>query len=716
MSVLRTKLYIPTTPEHFVLRPSLHKRIDTKKRLTLVSASAGFGKSSLIASWLKEQQNHLSCWLSLDSADNDKIRFFSHLIAALQSQDHQIGSSIQPDMLGSVPPTGIWTILINDLIDTLRPIILVLDDYHLITSQQIHGGIQFLLENQPPTLHLILTTRVDPPLPLPRLRAKGKMTELRSADLRFSFEETGQFLNDKLHLNIDRTDLEQLQSRTEGWIASLQLAGVALLGTEQAQHELIQNFSGSDRYVMDYLLSDVLHQLSADDQLFLSQTAHLDRFCAPLCDTVRQTNDSQTYLDRLEKANLFLFPLDNQRNWYRYHHLFADLLKVHATFEPDELANYHARASQWFEQGGLIEEAVQHAFAAEDTDLASQIIIQHAHPLFSQGKVLLVYSWLDRLPPEWIKKNAELYLVYGLSLFRIGRFEALKAHLHKRPTQLNTHQTGEFIALQAYTAYIDGDFSRGIKLGKQALSMLDSDNIAVQMPVITQLGWSYEMEGQISAAIEAHTKTLPMAYAIKSYTGTVASLSKLILLHAQTGNHAQALTYYQQLTEFNSSKSEVEIALAGMAHIGYGTIKQDPTQIRQGIELCRQWGGLHIDMLRGYKCLIDLKRQQNRIDEVKDLEKEVEQAIKKGNLPSWVNKIIYPENQTKLLDPLTPREQEILTWLCRDISVPKIAKQLVVGESTVRSHIKKVYAKLDVHSRHEAVQVATELKLISPTL
>ena len=716
MSVLRTKLYIPTIPEHFVLRPNLHKCIDTTKRLTLVSAPAGFGKSSLIASWLQKQQSHLGCWLSLDSADNDKIRFFSHLLATLQSQDHQIGNTIQPEMLGSLSAISIWTILINDFIDTPGPIILVLDDYHLITDQQIHEGVQFLLENQPPTFHLILTTRVDPPLPLPRLRAKGQMTELRSADLRFSFEETDQFLNNKLRLDIDQTDLEQLQSRTEGWVASLQLAGVALQRTEQTQHELIQNFSGSDRYVMDYLLSDVLHQLPADDQLFLSQTAHLDRFCAPLCDAIRKTTDSQQYLDRLEKANLFLFPLDNQRSWYRYHHLFSDLLKVHTTFEPDELADYHIRASRWFEQNHLIEEAVQHAFAAEDIGLASEIVIQHAHPLFSQGKVLLIYSWLDRLPPDLINKNAELYLVYGLSLFRIGRFDALKAHLDKRPAQLSTHQKGEFIALQAYTAYLEGDFSRGIELAKQALSKLDPNNIAVQMPVITQLGWCYEMDGNMSAAIESHTKTVPMAYQINSYTGIVASLSKLVLLHAQTGDHDQALAYYQQLTEFNSSKSEVEIALAGMAHIGYGAIKQDPVQIRRGIELCRQWGGLHIDMIRGYKCLIDIKQQQNRTSEVQELEKEVKQAIKNGNLPSWVYKIIYPQSQVKLLDPLTPREQEILTWLGRDVSVPQIAEQLVVGESTVRSHIKKVYAKLDVHSRYEAVQVAKELKLISPVL
>ncbi len=709
MSVLRTKLFIPQLTENLIVRPDLHQRLDQKKRLTLISASAGFGKTTLITAWLKEQTDSLKVWLALDGVDNDLLRFFTHLLAGFQAQHTRVGATILPNMLGILSATNIWTILINDMIDIGRPMILVFDDYHLIENRELHEGVAFLVEHAPPSLNIIMTTRVDPPLALARLRAKGQLTELRSTDLRFTLDETQELFNHKLDLKLDPADLKQLQTRTEGWIASLQLAGIALdrLGTEQSQQELIQNFSGSDRYVMDYLLSDVLSQLSAEDQAFLTQTAHLDRFTAQLCDAVRRAKDSQQILDRLEKANLFLFPLDNRREWYRYHHLFADLLRVHGEQSQEQLRKLHQQASDWFESEGLIEEAVGHAFSAEAEEKAADLIAKHAHPLFSQGKILLIYSWLDRLPTNLIIGIPALYLVYGLSLFRIGRFDALSELIKQRPKGMTIHQQGEYISLQAYAAFLDGNFGRALELAEQALTKLDPENFGVQMPVITLKGWCFEMQNRIPEAIQAHIQTLPMAYKINSFTGTVASLGKLILLHAQSGENQKGIAYYQELMEFYKLGGQVEIALAGMAHIGHGLIQQDEAEIRRGIELCREWGGLHIEMIRGYKCLLDLKQNQTAV--VREIKQEVEEVLASTHLPSWVRQIVCPTENQPLLDPLTSREKEILGWLSHDLSVPQIAQKLVIGESTVRSHIKKVYAKLDVHSRHEAVQVAKQL-------
>jgi LuxR family maltose regulon positive regulatory protein len=603
MAILRTKLFIPPSSDVMVARPRLLERIDFSKRLTLLSAPAGFGKTTLVANWMAKQAEWLGCWLSLETADNDLTRFFSYLIAALQTANDQIGKTLLPNLKNGLPANVVVTTLINDVVQAGDPIVLVLDDYHVVDNPHIHKAIAFLLDHLPSQWHLILITRADPPLPIARYRARGQMTELRAADLRFTANETDRFLNGKMRLDLSNDDVRQLDERTEGWIASLQLAALALQSSGQDRHDVIANFTGSDRYVVDYLVSEVLKRLPDETQQFLCQTAVLDRLCAPLCDAVREADDSQSFLHHLEEVNLFLFPLDNQRQWYRYHHLFADLLRYRLVDQDESVAVLHQRASVWYEKNGLIEEAVDHAFLAEDYPRIANLIEQYAHPLFSDGKIMTVHHWLTQLPANFIMTRPDLYLIYGLILYRTGQIKVLTSHLQTSPTTLTIPQQGELTALHAHVVYLLGDFAHAIQLAQDALVMLEEENLALRMPTMTLIGWCQEGNGDLLAAIETHQDTRQMAETAVSLTGTIGSLSKLTMLYAKIGQNDAAATCFEQVTAFAEKHNGTRVPLLGMAYIGAGQMQGDAGLIEKGIHLCRPWGGLHIETMRGYRTL-----------------------------------------------------------------------------------------------------------------
>lgn len=367
--LLQTKLTIPPTRNSLVTRDRLIARLDEgwPRQLTLVSAPAGFGKTTLVAHWLSSHQSS-AIWFSIDEADNDPARFFAYLITGLQAVDDDIGQRSLGMLQTPQPsvPDAVMTALINEIanLESLR--ILVLDDYHLITNPVIHQAIVLLLQNMPAYLHLVIITRADPPLPLPRLRVRQQTVEIRAADLRFTTEETAVFLNELGQLNLSAEDVIALTTRTEGWVAGLQLATLSLRHHENP-HAFIETFSGSHRYVIDYLTEEVLRQQPAEIRQFLLQTAILDRLSGPLTNAVTEREDSQAILEQLEKANLFVVPLDNNRQWYRYHHLFADVLRSRLRQEqPEKIPALHRRAAVWYEQNGFMDEAVHHALVGED--------------------------------------------------------------------------------------------------------------------------------------------------------------------------------------------------------------------------------------------------------------------------------------------------------------------------------------------------------------
>lgn len=374
--LLQTKLYVPLTRSSLVPRQHLLAKLNSglTGRLTLVAAPAGFGKTTLIARWgqqLAEAKEWAFAWLSLDEGDNEPVNFFGYVIAALQTIDSRLGQSaselLQSPQIDSM--RMVLTALLNDITDASQAIVLVLDDYHLIANPDGHEGIGFLLDNAPPHFHLVLLSRADPPFSLARWRARQQMTEIRQDDLRFTHDEAMHFLQRLMALDLPESAVSALEKRTEGWVAGLQMAALALQGTGSQQvrgyaEQFIRDFSGSHRYIFDYLAEEVLTRRPAGTRAFLLQTAVLERLCAPLCDAVLQRDDSQSVLEQLESANLFLVPLDDERRWYRYHQLFADLLRQQLRREkPVHESVLHRRASDWFEQSGFIDEAVRHALA-----------------------------------------------------------------------------------------------------------------------------------------------------------------------------------------------------------------------------------------------------------------------------------------------------------------------------------------------------------------
>ncbi len=360
----------PPSPDRAAERGSRRSR-----RLTLISAPAGFGKTTLVSEWVAGCERPVA-WLSLDEGDNDPTRFLTYLVAALQTIAANIGEGVLGVLQSPQPPSieSILTALLNEITTIPDNFVLVLDDYHVIDAKPVDDALTFLLEHLPPQMHLVIATREDPHLPLARLRARGQLTELRAADLRFTPAEAAEFLNQVMGLDLSAEDIAALETRTEGWIAGLQLAALSMQGRQDVPG-FIRAFAGDNRYIVDYLVEEVLQRQPEPVRSFLLQTAILDRLNGPLCDAVTGQEEGNARLEALERGNFFVVPLDDKRHWYRYHHLFAEVLRMHLMAEqPDQVATLHRRASEWYEQNGSAADAIRHALAAEDFERAADLV------------------------------------------------------------------------------------------------------------------------------------------------------------------------------------------------------------------------------------------------------------------------------------------------------------------------------------------------------
>ena len=425
--LLLTKLYIPPPRTKIILRPRLIERLNEglERKMILISAPAGFGKTTLVTEWVAGCDQKVA-WLSLDEGDNDPARFLMYLVAALQTIAANIGKGIMGVLQAPQQPPieSILTTLINEITTNPDHFIFVLDDYHLIDSKQVDEALNFLLDNLPPQMHLVITTREDPDLHLARLRVRGQLIELRANDLRFAPAEAAEFLNQMMELDLSEEDITALENRTEGWIAGLHLAALSMQG-HQDNPGFIKSFTGSHHFVLDYLVEEVLKQQSESIQNFLLRTSILDRLCGPLCDAVLgpPSASGQETLEYLERANLFIVPLDNERRWYRFHHLFADILRMHLMAEqPDQGSSLHRRASEWYEHNGSAADAIHHALAAKDFVRAATLI-ELAVPEMRrnrQGATVTELGWLKALPDELVRYRPVLCVDYAYALFGGG--------------------------------------------------------------------------------------------------------------------------------------------------------------------------------------------------------------------------------------------------------------------------------------------------------
>src|SRR6266700_5114176 len=404
-SILATKLYLPRLRPNVVSRPRLLERLNEglHRKLTLISAPAGFGKTTLVSEWI-EGIGRPTAWLSLDEGENDPTRFLAYLVAALQT----IAATIGKGVLGVLqspqppPPEAILTALLNEITTLPDNFVLVLDDYHVIDAKPVDIALTYLVEHLPPQMHLVIATREDPQLPLARLRAQGQLIELRAADLRFTPSEAAEFLNQVMGLNLSAQDIAALEDRTEGWIVGLQLAALSMQGHQDVPG-FIRAFAGDHRYIVDYLVAEVLQRQPESVRSFLLQTSILDRLHGPLCDAVTGQEEGNARLEALERGNFFVVPLDDQRHWYRYHHLFAEVLSAHLMAEqPDQISTLHRRASEWYEQHGSAADAIRHALAAFDFERAAHLIEPAVPAMRRIRQEATVLGWLKVLPDELV--------------------------------------------------------------------------------------------------------------------------------------------------------------------------------------------------------------------------------------------------------------------------------------------------------------------------
>ena len=415
--LLETKLYVPRWHTGLVPRPRLIESLDqgTERKLTLVSAPAGFGKSTVLAEWVAATpaSGRPAAWVSLDQSDNDPALFWAYFIAALQTVQSSVGESALSLLHSAQPPPieALLGTLLNEISTISDDFVLVLEDYHVIDSQPVHDGVAFLLDHLPPQMNLVITSRSDPPLPLSRLRGRGELNELRASDLRFTPDEAAAFLNDAMGLDLTADDVASLERRTEGWIAGLQLAALSMQGSENISG-FIRAFAGDDRYIVDYLVEEVLQRQPERVRSFLLQTSILERLNGSLCDAVTDREDGKGMLEALERGNLFVVPLDGKRHWYRYHHLFGDVLRAHSVEEqPDRVPTLHRRAAAWFEERGMAAEAIEQARAAGDHETVARLLAANFEDFVRIGRYSSIASWSASLPDEMVKQRPRLALI-----------------------------------------------------------------------------------------------------------------------------------------------------------------------------------------------------------------------------------------------------------------------------------------------------------------
>ena len=590
--LLSTKIFIPPTIQNYVLRSRLLTSLDLTfhKKLFLLSAPAGFGKTTLVRDWI-ERGNFQAAWLSLDTGDNDLFQFLKYLVFSLRTIFPEFGERvIQMIQYPQNPPTEfIMTTLINEIFETKQDFVLVLDDYHVIEDPKIDEALVFLLEHLPANMHLIMTTREDPQLPLARLRARNQLGELRVSDLRFSQSEVEEFLNEIMELQISKEDISALDSRTEGWIAGLQLAAISMQAYTD-RSDFIQSFSGSHHFVMDFLVEEVLNFQSEKIQEFLLKTSILDRMSGPLCDAILSDVNivGQEILEYLYQVNLFIIPLDNEKRWYRYHHLFLDLLrqrlmeKYGKENENDVtiVHNLHKRASQWFQENGFLIEAFQHAVEANDIGLAEQLLGGNGMPLQYRGVMLPVANWLSSLPEETMNTRPLLWVAYASTLTMMGKpvenIEAILQNAENRLSELEENDVmrdaiGQIAAIRAMMAIPQNEMDTVIREAKRAINYLHPDNLSVRTNVSWILGYIQQVQGNLEEAEKSFQQALAVSRLSKNIVMSVATTIGLGQISECRNKLNQAHRYFEDVIEL-AGKPPLPYAceaFVGLARIAY---------------------------------------------------------------------------------------------------------------------------------------------------
>jgi ATP/maltotriose-dependent transcriptional regulator MalT len=732
--VLETKLTRPPLRAEHVVRSDLVDllRAGSERPLTVVTAPPGFGKTTLLAAWIDAGASQVA-WLSLDDDDNDPARFFLYAVAALRSVEPEIGTRALA--AHATPGAGLVEVtlplLLNDLAALDERLVLVLDDYHVIANAEIHEALAYLVERVPSSFRLVLATREDPPLPLGRLRARGQLAELRASELRFSNDEASAFLNDSLGLDLSMADVERLQARTEGWPAALYLAALSLRGQPDPT-SLIDAFAGDDRHVVDYLTGEVLARVPADLREFLVRTSILTRLCGPLCDVVAQTDGSDRILDELERSNLLLVPLDSKRHWYRYHQLFAELLRYELErTEPDAVPALHRRASGWCSEAGLIVEAANHANAAGDTDAAVELVGRHWSLFLDQGQLTTVSRWLDALPPKVIAGNQMLCFAAAMVTSHMRRVDEAERWLEAADSAPAATEGGgsgpPLDALRAFLRLLRGDVDGTIAAARRAITTEPAAAVSAQLLLGGALWWAQQL---------AEAKPLLETASRKAEAAGLAGPAIFMIgvraaIEFELGDAAQAEALAREALELTRRADLDEHPFSAAAHIVLGKtiarheLNDASAQIERGIQLAERVNAWHIQTY-GVLALAEIRHSAHEPAAARRLltrARAIVAALRDAD--ERVGARIDQTERTLRLRPtreadaggapfweLSERELAVLRLLGSKLSQREIAAELYVSFNTVKTHTRAIFRKLGAASRAEAVNRARELGLL----
>jgi LuxR family maltose regulon positive regulatory protein len=573
--LLETKLHVPRWRRSLVARPRLSERLSrgAESALTLVSAPAGFGKTTLLAEWLAvaAADGRSVAWLSLDQRDNDPALFWTYLVAALNTGAPAVGAGALSVLQPPQPPNEAGLVaLLNDLDAISDDVVLVLDDYHVIDARDVQDGMAFLLEHLPPQIHLVIASRTDPPLPLARLRGRGELAEIRAADLRFTPGEAAAYLNEVMGLVLTAADVAALEGRTEGWIAALQLAALSLQGREDTA-AFIDGFAGDDRYIVDFLAEEVLQRQPGHVQQFLLQTSILDRLSGPLCDAVTGQDGGKAKLVALERGNLFLVPLDDRRQWYRYHQLFADVLQARLQDEqPDDVPGLHRRASGWLEQNGQPPEAIRHALAAGDFGRAADLVELAIPAMLRSRQEAAVLGWLELLPDEVVRVRPVLSVGFAGALLAGGEFEGVEARLrdaegwldgttgirqgsHAPAAEMVVVDDAEFRRLpaeielyRAAQALVRGDGPGTVRHARQALELSPADDHLGRASAAALMGLASWASGDLEAGHSGYAECMAGLRRAGHIADTFGCAIALADIRRTQGRLCEAMRTYEQ--------------------------------------------------------------------------------------------------------------------------------------------------------------------------
>ena len=739
--LIQSKLEAPVPRQRVSRRELLELCAGPPRKLTLIRAPAGWGKSTLLADWhALESETRPFAWVALDSDDNDPVRFWTYVIHALHTLDPSAGEASLP-MLRAPRVSVVDDVLpalCNELTALPRQIVLVLEDYHLVGNPEIDEGLSFFLEHLPRTLELVLSSRSEPALPLARLRARGELAEIDAQQLRFSDEEADLFLNGLHGLGLDRGDVIRLRELTEGWAAGLYLATLTIRGRASA-HEFIEAFAGDNRHVVDYLSSEVLAGLPEEMRGFLLHTSVLQRLCAPLCDAVTDRPGSTRMLHELERSNSFLIPLDAKREWYCYHQLFGELLRHElALAEPEHARTLHRRASAWHREHGDPSEAIHHATAAGDVADASELILRHWIEFRNEARLETLLAWLDGLPPEAVADDPRLCLVRASTLQEVGLIAeadhwldaaargAAGGSLLAGPASV----ASGVAACQAINQYFLGDASGIAETARPALELEEAGSDYWRSALLTTFGVSVFLggEGRIASALldEAVTSSEESGHSL----ALIHALGWCAVVHAEIGESGRAERVLDDTEALRRRQTGLTKYFGmSMAHVARGKLLESQGRLSEaddvlarGIELARR-GDAKFDLSYGLLTQARVKGGLGDRRAAKDMLHEARQTAEScadpGVLPELVAGAerrlrLAPSRATRTpyADDLSDRELAVLRLLATNLTQREIGEALYVSFNTVKTHVKSIFRKLDVATRPDAVSRARELRLL----